>query len=208
MRAGRRAPRTTPRTDAQPMRRLPLLPLATLALTAAVTPVLIVLPTVARPGARPHAVPPRVASLDLPKVDPGQFSALAAPGAPALGRSLSADRLFGRAPTALSGELTSTGRFDLVAASWSKAVAGTSVQVRVREAGTWTGWQRLEGDDDGPDQQAGQGGATAPLLTGGADGIQVRVDSPSGALPPGFKVDLIDGGRAAADAGPARPADS
>jgi hypothetical protein len=199
------------------MRRLPLTPIATLALTAALTPALVVLPTVARPAAPARPVAPRVAALDLSRADPAAFAALAAPGAPALGRALSADRLLGRAPAVLTPQLTSTGRFDLVAVSWTKPVQGISVQVRVREGGRWTGWQKLDNGDDGPDQApagtrdpgtARGAGATAPLLTGGADGVQVRVDDATGTPPPGLRVDLVDGGRAAADAGPARPAAS
>jgi putative cell wall-binding protein len=195
------------------MRRLPLTPIATLALTAALTPALVVLPTLARPAAPAHPVAPRVVALDLGGADPGAFAALAAPGAPALARALSFDRLLGRGPAVLTPQLTSTGRFDLVAVSWSKAVAGATVRVRVREGGRWTDWQLLGGDDDGPDQPVagrptGGAGATSPLLTGGADGVQVRVDSPTGTPPPGLKVDLVDGGRAAADAGPGLPAAS
>src|SRR4051794_6038068 len=107
----------------QNMRRLPLMPIATLALTAAVTPVLIVLPTLSRPGALPHPVAPRVVVLDAHTADPGAFTALAAPGAPALGRALTADRLLARGPAVLTPQ-ASTRRFDLVAVSWSKAVAG------------------------------------------------------------------------------------
>ncbi|HYJ74219.1 MAG TPA: peptidoglycan recognition protein, partial [Kineosporiaceae bacterium] len=190
------------------MRRLPLTPIATLALTAALTPALVVLPTVARPTQPAHPVAPHVVALDLAAADPGAFAKLAAPGAPALGRALSAGRLLGRAPAVLTPQLDSTGRFDLVAVSWSRPVAGTTVQVRVREGGRWTDWQRLDADDDGPDQGSGGPGATAPLLTGGADGVQVRVDNPAGTPPPGLRVDLVDGGRAAADAGPSRPAAS
>jgi hypothetical protein len=79
----------------------------------------------------------------------------------------------------------------------------------VREGGRWTDWQALDSGDDGPDQApSGNPGATAPLLTGGADGVQVRVDSPTGTPPPGLKVDLVDGGHGPADAGPAARAAS
>src|SRR3954465_11408694 len=61
--------RTTPRTDAQ-MRRLPLTPIATLALTAALTPALVVLPTRARPAAPARPVAPHVVTLDLAANDP------------------------------------------------------------------------------------------------------------------------------------------
>jgi N-acetylmuramoyl-L-alanine amidase-like protein/putative cell wall binding repeat protein len=195
------------------MRRLTLTPIATLALTAVLTPALVVLPTMARPAARPRPVAPRVQALDLHRADPTTFSALAAPGAAPLRKGLTASGLLTHGPALLTPP-TSTRRFDLVAVSWSKATAGTSVEVRVREGGSWTRWQRLDGDDDGPDQpapgkQANQeGGASAPLLTGGADGVQVRVDSATGTPPPGFTVDLVDGGQSAADAGPAIPAAS
>jgi putative cell wall-binding protein len=191
------------------MRRLTLTPIATLALTTPLTPALVVLPTVATPAATARPVASRVVALDLDEADPGAFTALAAPGAPALGRALSAGRLLGRAPAVLTPQVTSTGRFDLVAVSWSKPVDGASVQVRVREGGSWTDWQALDDGDDRPDRPpTGTPGATAPLLTGGADGVQVRVDSPTGTPPPGLKVDLVDGGRSPADAGPATPAAS
>jgi hypothetical protein len=195
------------------MRRLPLTPIATLALTAALTPALVVLPTLATPAAPARPVAPRVVALDLSGADPAAFTALAAPGAPALGRALSADRLLGRGSAILTPQLPSTGRFDLVAVSWTTPVDGISVQVRVREGGRWTDWQKLDDGDDGPDQlvagrPTGGAGATSPLLTGGADGVQIRVDDATGTPPPGLRVDLVDGGRAAADAGPARPAAS
>ena len=94
------------------MRRLPLMPIATLALTTAVvTPALVLLPTVAPAAARPHPVAPRVVALDPLSADPGAFSALAAPGAPALGRALTAERLLGRGPALLTPQ-TSTRHFD------------------------------------------------------------------------------------------------
>ena len=190
------------------MRRPLLTPIATLALTAAVTPVLVVLPTMARPAA-PHTVRPQLEVLDLHTVDLGAYAAVAAPGAAALGRGVTADRLLGRGP-AVATPQTPTRRFDLVAVSWQRSQPGTAVQVRVREGGSWTGWEPLDAGDDGPDAGTeGAGGsdpkATAPLLTGGADAVQVRVDTATGTPPGGLRVDLVDGGRAAADAGPAAP---
>ncbi len=137
------------------------------------------------------------------------------------------------APVVLTRELTpaatGTPRFDLVAVSWDRstpsgsstrstasagAAAEPEVQVRVREAGGWTGWQPLHHGDDGPD--GGPAGAaelargqhaSAPLLTNGADAVQVRVHTEDGRTPPGLRVDLVDGGRSGSDA-PAVPADS
>ncbi len=183
------------------MRRLPLPTTATLALAAALTPALVVLPTVSRPAPVPRPVPPHLVVLGLHGVDRAAFSSLDDGSLSAVGHNLAAARLFGTAPAVLTAPLTSTGRFDLVAVSWSRAVPGASVRVRIRQGGAWTGWQQLDGDDDGPDHPAaGSPGATGPLLTAAADGVQVRVDTPSGAAPPGLAVDLVDGGRAPADA--------
>jgi hypothetical protein len=207
------------------MRRLPLPPAAALALAAVAAPALVVLPTVARPAPHPHAVAARVAALALHGVDARALATLP-PAAvpvlpPALRRALAGDlaanpvALPAPRPAVLTGELTpaqtGTPHFDLVAASWDRAAGNVSVRVRVREAGGWTDWQPLDGDDDGPDgssPEAARGPrATAPLLTDGADAVQVRVDTASGRAPAGLKVDLVDGGRSGADAPPA-PADS
>ncbi len=148
-------------------------------------------------------------------VDPSALRATRLlPGGRALPRTLADALAPGRRPAVLTAPLapaaTGTGRFDLVAVSWQRSQPGTAVQVRVREGGTWTGWEPLDAGDDGPDAGTeGAGGsdpkATAPLLTGGADAVQVRVDTATGTPPGGLRVDLVDGGRAAADAGPAAP---
>jgi hypothetical protein len=108
----------------------------------------------------------------------------------------------------------STARFDLVALTWDGTTpVGTTIQVRVREQGSWTAWQQLEAEADGPDATSAEGRrsattqrasrtthASAPLLTGGADGVQVRIDSATGIAPSGVKLQLVDGGRSDADA--------
>jgi hypothetical protein len=214
------------------MRRLPLPPAVTLALAAVVTPALVVLPTVARPAPTARAVAPRIAALPLRGVDAGALGELTrtAAFAPALRRALAGDLAANPVappaphPAVLTGELTpartGTPRFDLVAVSWDRPATGpvedgaqgrVRVQVRVREDAGWTGWQTLDGDDDGPDgfsEQARGPRATAPLLTPGADGVQVRVDTGTGHAPAGLRVDLVDGGSSGADdpAGPAAAA--
>ncbi|HVN12134.1 MAG TPA: peptidoglycan recognition protein [Kineosporiaceae bacterium] len=186
------------------MRRLPLptiLPTtATLALAAAIAPALVLLPTLSRPAPAPRPVPPHVVVLPLQGVDAGAFASLGRPAVPGLGRNLAAARLFGTAPAVLTAPLTGTGPFDLVAVSWAAPVPGATVRVRVRQNGDWTGWQQIDEDDDGPDRPpAGRPGATAPLLTAGADGVQVLIDTPTGAAPAGLAVDLVAGGSAPAD---------
>ncbi len=210
--------------------RLPLPPAATLALTLAVTPVLVVVPTLGRPGGEAHPVGPQVVAVPLRGVDGDALRELRASGHAeppelppdlrrALAGDLAANPVPGPPPQVLTPELTAddTGaeRFDLVAVSWQptdRTQARPAVEVRVREEAGWTGWQPLDGDADGPDgtspeigPELGRGpSATAPLLTNGADAVQVRVDTPDGSVPPGLRVDLVDGGSSGADA-PAPP---
>src|SRR3954447_10534238 len=164
-------------------------------------------------AAPPAAPPPR--ALPVAGVAPSALRASRVlPGGRALPHTLADALAPERRPAVLTAPLapaaTGIGRFDLVAVSWQRSQPGTAVQVRVREGGTWTSWEPLDAGDDGPDAGTeGAGGsdpkATAPLLTGGADAVQVRVDTATGTPPSGLRVDLVDGGRAAADAGPATP---
>ncbi|WP_330296684.1 peptidoglycan recognition protein family protein [Streptomyces sp. NBC_00503] len=109
--------------------------------------------------------------------------------------------------------------FSLVGVVWDDASArleGT-VQVRTRSAATaaWSDWQDVEthngehaADPDTAERGSGRvHGATAPLWVGESDGIQVRVQAPSGTLtklPKGMRIDLVapgdTSGRPATDA--------
>src|SRR5690349_16214944 len=84
------------------MRRLPLPTALTIALAAAVTPAVVVLPTVARPTPGAHEVAPRVAAVPLRGVDAAALATLtrteaaagrtaAAALAPALRKALAGD---------------------------------------------------------------------------------------------------------------------
>ena len=100
-------------------------------------------------------------------------------------------------------------RFGAVGVTWTGATpAGTAVEVRLREKGSWSGWQALPpSDGGGPDQGTAEARSavhgTEPLLTDGADGVQVRVSSRSGVAPGGLKVQTVDPGTAPADNAPA-----
>jgi putative cell wall-binding protein len=179
------------------------------ALTGAValvtlTPALVILPTVTPPGAGPEPVPGALRSFAVSGVDGAAWSVQASgAGVPTA---------LQRRPAALTAQRT-TKRFDLVALTWTGATpAGTTFRVRVRESGRWSPWQALEVEDHAPDARrevsaATRAPATAPLLTTGADGVQVRVDSSSGAAPAGLRAVLVDGGRSTADSGsPVLPA--
>ena len=148
------------------------------------------------------------------------FTGSSARPAPSVGRSTPpAVPLAPPADPVLLTTQRSTARFDLVALTWEGTTpTGTTIQVRVREHGSWTAWQQLEAEADGPDagsaegrraattqRAAGTTHASAPLLTGGADGVQVRVDSVTGIPPSRVSLQLVDGGRSGADAPVAAP---
>jgi hypothetical protein len=90
--------------------------------------------------------------------------------------------------------------FHLAAVTWAEPEASLDVSVRVRSAGTWTEWQTLEPDEGG----AGDGGrgGTVPLMdVAGADGVQVRVASPTGTWPNDVRIDLVDPGQSGTPTG-------
>ena len=98
--------------------------------------------------------------------------------------------------------------FSLLGLTWNDPaarLAGT-VEVRTRSASghRWSPWRPVQvNDDDAPDERSPDRatghlrGATAPLWTGPADGVQVR--ALSAALPAGLRLDMIDPGPDAAD---------
>ncbi|MEJ5913388.1 peptidoglycan recognition protein family protein, partial [Pseudokineococcus sp. 1T1Z-3] len=131
-------------------------------------------------------------------VDRGALAALREEGGPAI------------KPELLSPE-TKVDTFDLVGVTWPEVVGerteDVQVQVRVRESGGWTEWEALDVEDGGPTpgseeyERSRKIVATEPLLTLGADAVQVRLDSPDGQAPSGVELALVDGGQGAALAG-------
>lgn len=185
-------------------------------LTVAAVPALLAVPVVGPLPEQPHPVAPTVVSVPLGGVDP---QALAEGASAVAGASdvVSGDVSRGSSSSVAAASVAvrpavltprrTTAPFDLVAVTWQEpADPGTRVRVRIREKGTWSPWQRLETDDEGPDDGSAEARAasgardgTAPLLTDGADGVQVRVDTPGGKALPGLAVDLVDAGRSTAD---------
>ena len=185
------------------MRRLASLCLAAATLTpvAVALPPLLLSPAVATAAPRP--IPPRVTATAFSGIDAGARSAaLAAP------QSVSGSGTTRLA--ALTAPL-SRPRFGAVGVTWTGGTpAGTTVQVRLREKGVWSDWRVLPpGDGGGADPGTAEARAarpgTDPLLTDGADGVQVRVTSRSGQAPAGMKVQTVDPGTSPAD-GAAAPA--
>ena len=167
------------------MRRL----LSALSVTAAV-PVLIAVPVTSRPVARPHAVAPHVTTLAL--------------------------RAHAAGVPADTGP-RSTSRFDLVGATWPRGAlaGGSELQVRVHQAGAWSGWSPLDAGDAGPDRASADARHAAalhgdtvtaePMWVGAADGVEARVVTDgrvADTLPAAVHVVLVDGGTSDADAHP------
>lgn len=72
----------------------------------------------------------------------------------------------------------------------------TRIVVRIREAGQWTPWAELpiseHRPDPGTDEAESARFASEPLVTTGADGVQVRIDTPDGSVPADTRVTMID----------------
>ena len=102
----------------------------------------------------------------------------------------------------------STEPFTAVGVTWDGAStkSAVTVQLRVRESGTWSSWETLEGDDPAPDpgskdaRGASGRSATEPFFTAGSDGVQVRVDTADGSTPTGVQAVLVDSREVPADA--------
>ncbi len=98
-----------------------------------------------------------------------------------------------------------TDDFGLVGVTWTRGFddKDMTVQVRLRTDGAWADWEELEVESD-----EGEGGrdGTEPLWVGSADGVAVRVTSPTGERPSGLSVATIDPGSAPASSTTASPA--
>jgi len=185
------------------------------ALAVALTPAFIAVPTVAFDFADPpHPVSPKVVSTAIKGVDPGELAGSARPLAVTGGP-------VGLTPKMAVAVLTpkmAVARFTVAGVSWSRtsvvAATDVTVNVRVNEASGWTAWETVAITDDGPDPATAEAArarvGTTPLVSDGATGIQVRVDTTTGATPPGLLVSTIDPGTSPADDDltPAAPAGS
>ncbi len=201
--------------------------LITATLTLGLASALLVAPTVTLPTAAPTPVSPKIEMLRPVGVNQRSLAQLQK-DAPAASAKTTPQRLAAMSPEALDAAdgtvraaaaaaagpavLTparDTNDFNLVGVTWDAASvhsADVGVLVRVREAGTWGEWNVLTANDDGPDANTTEGQAsrhragTSPLLTGMADGVQVRVDTANGTAPAGLQVSLIDPGTSPGDA--------
>lgn len=182
-------------------------PLSLLA-AALLVPAGLALPVAALPSGGPHPVAPTVTSLAL--TGPAGAARVWRTGSQAA--RLATPAMDRTAPELLSRPLSAPhGSFGLVGLTWTGGPSDdpADIQVRVRTGQRWSGWEEVGVADDGPDDgtqdAAGQGSlrGTAPVLTGPADAVQVRVRTVTGAEPPGLTVHLVDPGSSPADADPA-----
>ena len=100
---------------------------------------------------------------------------------------------------------TDTDPFGLVAVSSAQPLDPASkVRVRVREDGAWGEWTDLPVSEHAPDPDSPEAAdaryGTEPLLTDDANGVQVRIDTPDGDVPPDTKVAMLENPTVAADA--------
>ena len=184
--------------------------LVSAALAVALTPSFVAVPTVAFDFAEPpHPVSPKVVSTAISGVDQVELATFPSTPAPAAAaRTLQVTGREVSGPEVLTSKMT-TARFTVAGVSWSRTSAVASkeviVNVRLKEASGWTAWEKLAVTDDGPDamtaEAAGARVGTTPLVSSGATGIQVRVDTATGATPPGLLVSTIDPGTSPADDG-------
>jgi len=92
-----------------------------------------------------------------------------------------------------------TARFDVVGVTWSADTASPDVQrvlVRTRTDDAWSSWTELEIDPSAPDAGSHEAvtrrTGTAPLVRTGSTGLQVRVETATGAAPADLAATLVD----------------
>lgn len=155
------------------------------------------------PGDR-EPITPTVSSMALAEVDPQGLAdspppELAVPiaGDPD-GRTLHTHREAAAVlePAAVMAP-TATDDFGLMGITAAEPFdPGTRIVVRIREEGQWTEWAELpiseHRPDPGTEEVQRARFASEPLVTTGADGVQVRIDTPDGTVPADTEVTLID----------------
>ncbi|WP_270889568.1 FG-GAP-like repeat-containing protein [Pedococcus sp. 5OH_020] len=185
-------------------------------LAVSLTPAFVALPTVsfAAPD-KPRPVTPKVVSMSIRGIDARYLAGSSTAtdtnsGATQKGTTAGATARVARghrvSPVVVTGE-QATKPFTVAGVSWATGAgvdaSEVSVRMRVRENAGWSTWESLAIPDDGPDGTTGEAAkarvGTTPLVTGGADAVQVRVDTPDGKPLPDLKVTTIDPGTSPAD---------
>ena len=173
----------------------------------ALVPAFLVVPVAGGQASDSEPVRAEVRSLALSGVPAGALL-----GTPGVGTSVRTagsdhdhDSIHGRLRAAAALPATDVAPFGLVGVTAAEAFdPGTRVVVRVRQDGAWTDWMQVPVSEHMPDpgseeyERARFG--TEPLVASEADGVQVRVDTPSGEVPMDTRLVMIDN--------PVRPEDA
>lgn len=178
-------------------------------LLAAVTAALVIPATLTLPVAGTFAETPEpvradVSTIALDGIASGALASTPASSTPVpvAGEDHAHEReVAGRAAPALRAAAaippTSTESFGLVGITAAEAFdPATRIVMRVRQGGEWLPWMEVPVSEHMPDPDTEEGQraryATEPVVTAAADGIQVRVDTPSGSVPADTEITLID----------------
>ena len=180
---------------------------------ALVIPATLTLPVAGSIAGSPEPVQAEVTTIPLDGVVSGSLAATPAASTPipvagedhAHERPMVGPRAAPSLRAAAAIPPTSTDAFGLVGITAAEAFdPSTRVVMRVRQAGQWLPWMEVPVSDHLPDPNTEEGQrarfATEPVVTDGADGIQVRVDTASGEVPADTEITLIDN--------PVRPEDA
>ncbi len=166
----------------------------------------------AAPADAPAAVPaankarsPRVTALKLSGIDRALLAKAPAPQAEPGSGQLSQQAVRKPLKPAVVVKRTIAHPAELVAVSSSKALpAGSSIQVRVKDAGGWGKWTELDMDGEhGPDPGSAEAAkarvGSDPLLAVNATKVRVRIDTPTGRVPAGTTLTLVDAPKSSGD---------
>jgi hypothetical protein len=171
----------------------------------------LVADVVSLPGGGP--VPPDVSTVRL---DASSWTVLASAGAAELPAAWPATGTTGEptpgpttaaaAPGVLVSDVLETDEFTVAGVRWDAgAEEPGDVRVRLREDGGWSAWTALEPNDEGPDpgteeyRRAASVVATDPVVTAGADAIQVSVETSADQPRPDLDIVTIDPGTGPGD---------
>lgn len=174
-----------------------LLALLTIApVTSAAPPADPVQGTSVSGGITPTVRKVRLAGVDRASVAPAAYIAPAAQRSALMGAGIDPAKLDAR-PEVLTAKVGQV-HFDAIGVTWAADadVPPPAVWVRVREARGWSDWQLMPTLDLRPDLDSAEHAlaperqATEPLLTGGAEAFQVRIDAVR--APRDLRAEVID----------------
>lgn len=180
------------------------------ALVAVSVPVALILPgaATAAPGQAtdsdrpdPSGVRAQVRTIALTEIDPAGLATSPAGSTPV---PVAGEEHAHAAPSGLrlkpaaAMPATATEEFGLVGITAAEPFEpGTKIVMRVRQGGAWLPWMEVPVSADHlPDPETDEGQrarfSTEPVVASAADGVQVRVDTPTGQMPQDAQLKLID----------------